>query len=260
MRPIRSELIKLLKARSLWVVMGITTIILGVYAYQYTLNTGSGIMAAELSDPALLSSMLVLAYVAVYCIPVSVTAGSLVVGQEYSARTMASLVVVSGRQRPVWSKVAAVLMVQVVLVLTIVAEGMVWGLAVGGTLIRMEALRLLMQILIGVGVGFTVSIAAMAVASISKSTATSALLCLAVLLGIALFLSDNSLATKVLPVFPWGKPIDHWFSSLDGVKEANVYQGTPDGALAVVWILAYPMILLGIQVLVARYREHGTQA
>ena len=260
MRPVRSELIKLLGSRAVWVVMAFTIVILGVYAYQYTLNPDSGVMVAGLKDPALLSSMIVLVYAAVYCIPLSVVVGSLVVGREYSAGTMAPLVVIIGRQRLVWAKAAAVLVIQGMLALAVAIEGIIWGLAVGGTLRHLELHRLLVQIVIGIGVGFTVSVVAMTVASLSRSTATSVLLCLAVFLGITMFLSDNWLAARILPVFPWSDPMDYWFSNLSNVRDASGYSGTPAGLAAGVWIVAYPVFLLVIQAVVARYREYGAQS
>ena len=256
---VRAETRKLMQTRVLWLLALLTLAVLAVYAYQYTLNAESGVMLEEFRRASVLSSALLLAYASVYSIPLSVTAGSLAIGQEYSNSTQGSLVVTAGRIKPIVAKAVAVLLLSSVSTVAVLAFGVLWGAFVGRGLDGFEPARVVMQLVVTLGVSFSMALIAMAVASLARSTVKSVVVCLLVAVAI-LTVVANALpwSMRLLPVFAWTSSVARWFDNLDavhGALEVYVPSGVPLGGAAVVQIVAYIVIALAVQLAIAQWRD-----
>ena len=251
---------KLLRMRSLWLSLLLSLALLGLYAYQYTVNAGSGVMLEDFRRASVLSSALLLAFAVIYSVPVSVVVGGLLVGQEYTNLTQGLLVALGGRFRTLGAKVATALLATVAGTVVMLMLGVIWDAVLGGDLGGFRSGQVLAQVGVVSGIDFSMVLVAMVAVTLTRSAARGSIIC--VLLWAVVMLVMSGVVPRsmcLLPIFYWTDFIGRAFGNLESVHAAlgvEVPNGAPVGWAAAALAVAYAATCVCVLVGVAWRREY----
>ncbi|MCL2315809.1 MAG: hypothetical protein FWC46_01815 [Actinomycetia bacterium] len=248
MRAIRAQLIQVTRTRFIWVCSGICAIVLAYVFYQYTVNTGSGVGGPDAGNPATLVCLFLLLMMSILGILPAVATGSYLGGKDDDYSTAGNMVVSGGRLRTLGTKLAALAVISVLVVLAVVLLGVVMGLVRAGGWGGETMRHLPAQIGLAFVVLFMTGLLALVVAVLARGVAVANIACYVALAG------QMFLPTSASRVVQWVSPMAYvqglipaQFPQLANLPGVTVLAGSGSVRQGLIWgavVLAFELALL----------------